>query len=213
MELILSRHGNTFGPNDPVVWAGATNDLALVEKGFEQARILGAELLRHEVRLAGAFCSPLRRTRDYAETALQDAGIETPVVVDDRLMEVDYGAWTGQTDASVADRFGEKALKDWNERSIWPVDAGWGPGEKELIAQVEKFTKYLQEHFHATDKILVVSSNGTLRYFLSLIEGELEKRIQNGSFKMKTGNVARLTLRSKGWHVDFWNLAPATAPW
>jgi probable phosphoglycerate mutase len=38
MQLILSRHGNTFSPQDAVVWVGAKQDLPLVDSGVLQAK-------------------------------------------------------------------------------------------------------------------------------------------------------------------------------
>ena len=39
VELLLVRHGNTFGPGDAVTWVGAREDLPLVESGEAQARM------------------------------------------------------------------------------------------------------------------------------------------------------------------------------
>ncbi len=44
MHVILARHGNTFDPGDPSVWAGARTDLPLVAKGREQAAKIGEAL-------------------------------------------------------------------------------------------------------------------------------------------------------------------------
>ncbi len=38
MRILFARHGNTFAPGDNVVCVGRETDLALVERGFEQAR-------------------------------------------------------------------------------------------------------------------------------------------------------------------------------
>ncbi len=92
--LLLVRHGLTAltGP----VLAGRTLGVSLDERGRAQARAL-AERLR-PVPLAAIVSSPLERCLETARTIA--AGRErdgTPLVVetDDRLLEVDYGTWTG----------------------------------------------------------------------------------------------------------------------
>ena len=55
VNIIISRHGNTFEPDEKVVWAGATNDLPLAAKGIEQAKNLGAWLATNSIKLDIAY--------------------------------------------------------------------------------------------------------------------------------------------------------------
>src|SRR5689334_17941090 len=108
MNLILSRHGNTFGPNDPVVWAGLTNDLPLVEAGIAQAERLGRVLQIQKIRPVAVYCSSLQRTSKYASIIIERAELRLKPIVDKRLDEIDYGAWTGLTNSEIIKLFGEK---------------------------------------------------------------------------------------------------------
>lgn len=86
---LLVRHGRTEA-NAAGILAGRTPGL-----GLDPVGVAAAEALRD--RLAGApivaaATSPLDRTRQTAEIVL---GGRLPVTVDERLIECDYGDWTG----------------------------------------------------------------------------------------------------------------------
>lgn len=208
MNLILARHGNTFSPNDPVVWAGATNDLPLVKKGVEQAHILAEALLTQAVIPARIYCSPLQRTRSYAEIISARLGLATPPQVDPRLNEIDYGQWTGLTDQQVAHQFGAQPLRDWQEKSLWPSQGNWGSSAATVIQEIQSFVTELLSLHKENETLLVVSSNGKLRYFLTLVPGEFDKRVIQASFKMKTGNIAKLRLDNGTYSIPYWNQQP-----
>jgi probable phosphoglycerate mutase len=53
--------------------------------------------------------------------------------------------------------------------------------------------------------VLVVSSNGVMRYFLGLVPGELESRRAARTLKVATGRVCRLRHAEDGWRVLAWN--------
>lgn len=69
MRLILARHGNTFAPGDKVVWAGSTNDLALVETGLKQAHAAADYLIQEKIVPTAIYCSPLQRTKKFAQSS------------------------------------------------------------------------------------------------------------------------------------------------
>ncbi|WP_017586015.1 histidine phosphatase family protein [Nocardiopsis ganjiahuensis] len=58
--------------------------------GYEQARLLGAELKRRELDVGPVVSGSLRRQRQTAATALAEAGIDVEPVVDDRWNEYDH---------------------------------------------------------------------------------------------------------------------------
>ena len=92
--LLLVRHGLTAltGPT----LAGRTPGISLDERGRAQAAAL-ADRLR-PVPLAAIVSSPLERCLETARAiaAHRDhAGVPLEVETDDRLLEVDYGTWTG----------------------------------------------------------------------------------------------------------------------
>ena len=77
--------------------AGCSPGVHLDDLGREQAQQV-AERLRH-VPLAGIITSPLDRTRQTSEaieTLQVEAGNDVTVHIDDRVIECDYGEWTGR---------------------------------------------------------------------------------------------------------------------
>lgn len=124
--LLLIRHGLTklTGP----VLAGHTPGLHLDERGWAQARAL-ADRLR-VLPLAALVSSPLDRCLDTASAVADGRGADggpQRVDVEPRVVEVDYGDWTG------------KELKTLAKEPLWKVvqahaSAATFPGGEGLAA-------------------------------------------------------------------------------
>ncbi len=208
MKLILTRHGNTFAPGDKVVWTGKGNDLPLVRKGREQAGAIAAAINKKKIHLSAVYCSTLDRTKEFAEIIIKELQLKKRVVIDSRLDEIDYGNWTGLTSEQVAEKFGQKVLEDWNKHSIWPTDSGWRGSEEKTISEVVTFTRDVISSRQGGDTILIISSNGRLRYFLKLIPREFEKRRKNQTYKVNTGHICRLDYHDAILSLVYWNIPP-----
>lgn len=209
MRLFLVRHGNTFGPGDPIIRVGRNEDLPLVAKGLDQAHAVAAAFARTGVRPAAVYCSPLQRIRVSAEIVIADLGLNQDPVIDDRLAEIDYGAWGGLTDDEIAERFGRDVLDAWNADGIWPPAGQWGESEDAVRGRVHGFGREVLARHDAGDDVVVVSSNGTLRYFLDLV-GDTASLPEPAQRKMKTGFVSCLDGDAETLTVRTWNRDPAT---
>ncbi|MCD2188082.1 MULTISPECIES: histidine phosphatase family protein [Actinomycetospora] len=97
--LILVRHGQTQANRHGLLLGRA--DPPLCEAGIEQAAVLARGLPRP----ARLVCSPLTRARQTA------AMVGVPVEIDDRWIEMDYGALDGEP-ASALDPAGWQAWRD-----------------------------------------------------------------------------------------------------
>ena len=98
--VYLVRHGQT-----PLNVSGVLRGLLdppLDEAGHLQAQWLGVTLGR--TRPAAVVASPLLRARQTARPVADHAGLE--VATDQRLIDRDYGQWTGVSQHSVAARWG-----------------------------------------------------------------------------------------------------------
>lgn len=206
VELLLVRHGNTFGPGDAVTWVGAREDLPLVESGERQARDLGSALKAAvgagQAAPVRVLAGPLQRTRQAAEIALGVAGLELPIDIDERLIEVDYGPWGGLTTGELVERFGAEVVEGWEQRCAWPPQ--WVTSESEVRQRVLDLVNELNRE-HGGERLLVLSSNGVLRYFLQSVPGAFEAALAERSFKLKTGRGGRLF---PGVEVPVWNAKP-----
>lgn len=208
MQLLLVRHGNTFGPGDKIIRVGSQNDLPLVEKGEAQARDVARFIKDNQIQAKVIFCSSLQRTKSFAQIIIDQLNLKFSPVIDDCLSELDYGDWSGLTNEEIIEQFGEEEFNAWEEKSQMPEKANWGSSETETIQNINTFIEKLENDFQGDETIIVVSSNGLLRYFLKLIPGEFEKRITNNTFKMKTSHISKLIYDNNQWHTEFWNNSP-----
>ena len=87
--MILARHGRTSA-NAGGILAGRTKGVHLDDAGNAQARAAGERLAG--LQLAAVVTSPLERCRQTARLLAPGAS----VVSDRRLLECDYGEWTGR---------------------------------------------------------------------------------------------------------------------
>lgn len=87
MTIAFVRHGETAVNRDGVLLGRA--DPPLTDRGRDQAARLAKRFARHSP--ARVLSSPLTRARDTA--AVIAAACDLEVVVDDRLVEIDYGTW------------------------------------------------------------------------------------------------------------------------
>lgn len=97
---LLVRHGQT--PLSAERRFAGRGDIPLTDLGREQAAATAAWLAaRH--RIDAVVSSPLRRARCTAEAVAEAAGI--PLVIDDGLVETDFGSWEGLSFAEVRSRW------------------------------------------------------------------------------------------------------------
>lgn len=104
MTVILLRHGRSTA-NTARTLAGRTPGVGLDEVGRAQADALSGRLTGLPVQ--SVVRSPLMRCRETIEPLCATLGVESEI--DERLIEVDYGSWTGRT------------LSELAEEHIWSV--------------------------------------------------------------------------------------------
>ncbi len=122
MELILIRHGESTA-NASHLTAGHL-DVSLSDNGRRQARNLAGylpEMLQNR-KVVRLFSSPLSRAR---ETAML-MGLEAPVEIEERLIEMDYGDFDGKPIDSISRSF-------WED---WMSDINFTPPNGESVASV-----------------------------------------------------------------------------
>ena len=120
--IIFARHGET-AVNREGRLQGRVNAM-LDERGADQARALAAALSTESV--ARVVTSPLLRAQQTAETIAAVHGL--PVVVDERLIELDYGVWDGVAT-------GDVSRDDW---ARWRADPAFAPPGGESLVDVTK---------------------------------------------------------------------------
>lgn len=208
MLLILARHGNTFGPGDTPVFVGANEDLDLVETGLDQSRAIGRALAEAGRLPDRILAGPLKRTRTGAVLAAESCGFSGEIEIDDRLKEIDYGVWGGKSDAEIAESWGADALTAWRERSIPPAGAGWSPSPARIAQNARAIYDDATRDRSADTVVLVITSNGILRYFHALLA---DPETPPEDAKVKTGRLGAARVEGRGAQLLFWNAAPEDA--
>lgn len=104
MTVILLRHGRSTA-NTALTLAGRTPGVRLDETGLTQAAELGGRL--SGLPIGAIVRSPLMRCRQTVEPLAEALGLDP--VIEDGLVEVDYGSWTG------------RPLKDLASEHMWSV--------------------------------------------------------------------------------------------
>ncbi len=98
-DLFILRHGQTEWNAEHRLQGHFDSDLTL--KGRQQAADQGAILRRVLPHNAIARVSPLPRARATAKIAFSVGGRTIPTTVDERLIEINLGAWQGHTTAAL----------------------------------------------------------------------------------------------------------------
>ncbi|WGW13647.1 MSMEG_4193 family putative phosphomutase [Saxibacter everestensis] len=91
--LLLVRHGETTA-NASGLLAGRSPGVRLNDRGEEQARLLGRRLAA--VPVTRAVLSPMERCAQTYQVIRTAAGWDLDAETDERLNEVDFGAWQGR---------------------------------------------------------------------------------------------------------------------
>ncbi|MFM9136054.1 MAG: histidine phosphatase family protein, partial [bacterium] len=125
--VLLVRHGRTAS-NASGTLAGRTPGLVLDEKGVEQAARAAERIAA--VRLDAIVSSPLERTVETAQAILAGQAAAPgrrrasrkaeEIHRDDRFIECDYGAWTGEELKSLAREPLWKVVQSHPSAAIFP---------------------------------------------------------------------------------------------
>lgn len=158
LNVYLLRHGETQWNADGNRYCGRT-DIPLTEKGKSQAELVHNQL-RH-IDFNAVFSSPLKRALRTA----QIASGKDQVIIDERLIEVNFGNWEGKT----KEKFIMEDPTLWDR---WCNDPGTtkagaiGETANEVVKRVNNFFEFALKKF-PSGSILVVGHNGINRFYLS----------------------------------------------
>src|SRR5699024_6976909 len=119
MTVILLRHGRSTA-NTSRTLAGRPPGAGLDAVGRAQADALCPRL--DGLPVEAVVRSPLMRCRETVEPPLDRLGLDAEV--DDGLVEVDYGSWTGRALSELAE---EKIWSVVQQHPSWPTSADGDP--------------------------------------------------------------------------------------
>jgi broad specificity phosphatase PhoE len=157
LNIYLLRHGETSWNADGNRYCGRT-DISLTEKGIRQASCVNDQL--KELKFDAVYSSPLERAWQTASIAAAQEPVK-----DERLIEVDFGAWEGKTREEFI-REDPSLWANWISNPAWFRAGGNGETGLEVVTRVDAFFTELREKFPAAN-IMVVGHNGINRLYMA----------------------------------------------
>ena len=196
-NLVLVRHGQSEW-NEKNLFTG-WRDPELTQKGAQEARNAGRELLGQEYVFDVMYTSALRRAQETGRIILEEMGLTDIVTVrDQRLNERDYGDLSGLNKDDARERWGEDQVHVWRRSYDTPP-----PGAESHKDTANRVLPYFEEvilpNLVAGKNILVAAHGNSLRALIMKIESisplEIVKlEIETGNpiyFSCEDGKIAR----------------------
>ena len=128
--------------------------------------------------------------------------------IDERLREIDYGLWEAKSSEEIQAMGGGAELDAWNKAGEWPRSPGWTPAPEAIAATVAELAGECAAGLGEGDAVLLVTSNGIMKFFLKLVPGAFEDMAARGSLKVATGHCCALRHSPRGWEVLLWDSEP-----
>ena len=153
--ITLVRHGQTAS-SARKAYSGRS-DIPLTDTGREQARQAAQRLTTAGVD--AVICSPLIRARDTAQAIADATG--APLIVDERLTEVDYGAFEGLDRDGAREQIGAP-FEAWRADPFGAPVPGMEPLDDALHRARAATADAIAAHAHP----VIVGHQGILRIVL-----------------------------------------------
>lgn len=166
LRLDLLRHGET----ELGVGLRGSLDDALTDKGWAQMH----EAVLEQGPWDRLISSPLQRCARFAEALGAKSGL--PVVLDKDLQELHFGAWEGQSAATLMETDAEALGLFWADPYAFTSPDG------EPVADFSKRVLAAVERLHAAyagERILLISHGGVMRLLLAQARGLPREQLLN----------------------------------
>lgn len=154
MTVILLRHGRSTS-NTAHTLAGRSAGVELDEKGTAQAAALVERL--EGLPIKALVRSPLLRCRLTLEPLAAALGVSP--LVDDRLVEVDYGQWTGRKLSELITEPLWTVVQQQPSAAVFPGGEGLAQVQARAVAAVREHDRRLAAE-HGADALWVACTHG-----------------------------------------------------
>jgi 2,3-bisphosphoglycerate-dependent phosphoglycerate mutase len=196
--LWLIRHAESAGnvANDAALAAGLPEldlaardmDVPLSPLGEVQARALGAFFEQLERPPAAVVCSPYRRAVDTAALAMDAAGLDVPVRLDERLREREFGILDRLTKVGIERRHPDQAAARAFLGKLYHRPPG-GESWADVAARVRSFLADVRLD-HAGDEVVVVTHQAVIMLFRYVLEELDEERLLEIGRRVDVANTS-----------------------
>lgn len=164
MRIFIVRHGETAW-NIEGRFQGQI-DIPLNNVGKKQA-LRVAERLK-SVRFDAIFTSHLSRAQFTAETIASDSNC-TNIIVDDRIIEINHGAWEGCLADEVKTKWGDSLVQWHTTPEVVTMPGVGGESLNDIRKRVTNFIYELKSKYKNSDNILVVSHDAVIKVLLCIM--------------------------------------------
>ena len=154
MTVILLRHGRSTS-NTAHTLAGRSEGVDLDDKGREQAESVIARI--GELSVKAIVRSPLLRCERTVAPLAAALGLDP--VVDERLSEVDYGAWTGRKIGDLVKEPLWAVVQQQPSAAVFPDGEGLAHVQARAVAAVREHDRTLAEQ-HEGDVLWIACTHG-----------------------------------------------------
>ncbi|WP_028477838.1 histidine phosphatase family protein [Nocardia sp. CNY236] len=154
MTVILLRHGVSTS-NTARTLAGRSAGVELTEHGEDQARAVAERL--GQLPIERIVHSPLPRCARSVAPLAEKFGLDP--VVDDRLLEVDYGEWTGRPLAELVTEPLWKVVQRHASGAVFPGGEGLAQVQARSVAAIRDHDRALADQ-HGRDALWVACTHG-----------------------------------------------------
>ena len=196
LQIVLVRHGATDWNLQHRCQGSSDRDLS--ETGLRQAEQIAARL--RDETIHAVYSSDLKRARRTAE--LISAHHQLPVVIDERIRELDHGRLEGLTFNEIKQHYGEFLARWRTEPAELQV-----PGGERLVDVAERAwtgLNFIATRHTQAEKIVIVSHNFPIVGIVCRITGTSLNSYRN--FHLDPCGMTRLQRTSAGdWQVTHIN--------
>ncbi len=160
-SIIFLRHGQAKNNTERIL-AGRTPGIPLTEKGIDQAE-KAAEFLE-EMNISAIYSSPIERAKNTAEIVGKHNSID--VKIDDRLIELDMGKFTGVPYDEIFSSHGNVFMK------FYKGELEIAHNGVETFADVKKRVLGIVDHIienHPDENVVLVTHMDPIKAMLSTV--------------------------------------------
>ncbi|QNG18732.1 MSMEG_4193 family putative phosphomutase [Rhodococcus triatomae] len=154
MTVVLLRHGRSTS-NTAHTLAGRSPGVELDDHGHDQARAVVDRLVG--VPVEEIVRSPLLRCAQTVDPLARARGLDP--VVEERLLEVDYGDWTGRELKALLEEPLWKVVQQHASAAVFPGGEGLAQVQARAVAAVREHDARLTET-HGRDVVWVACTHG-----------------------------------------------------
>jgi broad specificity phosphatase PhoE len=196
-ELLFGRHGESSHNLElSHLICGRNNDIPLTHTGERQARLLGAYLRSIDYTPDAIYSSGAVRADMTARIAAESAGLDQPIIIDERLQEVSQGPYEGRLRTSV---YNPETIAVHNLNSVH----GKLPGAESLFEAYARMSDVVGDAYHhyPDGRLLIFSHGLAIRSLTGIARGHTKRQI----FDTVTPNASltSLTVTDSGLDIHY----------